>query len=272
MIRAPYGFLLAFCLCSGALIVTLIAAALSPPAGTGTTDASELAIRPHAGAQLPLASRLVDERGSAVRLGEYFTGSPVILVLEYLRCTALCGVTLRNLLEALNGLPLDVGRDYELVAVSIDPRDKPEDALAARSKYASLLGHGEAEAGVHFLTAALPAEVREIADTVGFPYRYDNLLDAYIHPSGFVIAAPDGVISRYIEGVAISSRDLIDALTDAEKNKAQDPLTRLLLLCHVRGAQLKGFAVPVLTAFTVADVSAGLILIVIFAAIWRRRA
>ena len=272
MIRAPYGFPLALCLCAGALIVTLMAPAASSPAGIGRTDASDLAIRPHAAAQLPLATRLVDERGSAVRLGEYFTRSPVILVLEYLRCTALCGVTLRNLLEALNGLPLDVGRHYELVAISIDPRDKSEDALAAKAKYISLLDHGEIEAGVHFLTAAFPADVREIADTVGFPYRYDALLDAYIHPSGFVIAAPDGVISRYVEGVAISSRDLIGALADAEKSKPQDPLTRLLLLCHVRGSQLTGFAVPVLTAFTVANVAAGLILIVIFAAIWRRRA
>jgi protein SCO1 len=272
MIRVVCGFIAALCVCAGALMVGLTDMTASRPTEIGTTDASDLAFRPHPGARLPLATRLVDEAGRAVRLEEYFTKSPVILVLEYLRCTSLCSVTLRNLVEALNGLPLEAGRDYELVTVSIDPRDKPADALAARGRYVGLLDHGDIETGIHLLTAAVPAEAREIADTVGFPYRYDTLLDAYIHPAGFVIAAPDGVISRYIEGIAISPRELVDALADARQGRSLGPLTRLLLFCRVHGAPLGRFTVPVLTALTFANIAAGLILIALFAAIWRRRA
>jgi len=251
-------------------MVTLMASAASPPAGISTSGALDLAIRPHAGARLPLATRLIDEHSRAVALGEYFTRSPVILVLEYLQCTSLCGVTLRNLLEALNGLPLGAGRDYELVAISIDPRDKPADALAARAKYAGLLDHGETEAGVHFLTAASPAEVREIADAAGFPYRYDAVLDAYIHPAGFVIATADGVISRYIEGVAISQPDLAGALADAREGRQPGLLTRLFLLCHVHNAPLGRFTAPVLIALTIAEITGGLAVIGIFIALrWR---
>jgi protein SCO1/2 len=272
MIRAAYGFIVAFCVCTGALLVTSMAPTASRPAGSGPSDASDLAYRPHPGARLPLAATLVDEPGRAVTLGEYFTKSPVILVLEYLRCTSLCSVTLRNLVDALNGLPLEAGRDYELVTVSIDQRDKPADALAARAKYVGLLDHGDTETGIHFLTAADPAQAREIADTAGFPYRYDTLLDAYIHPAGFVIAAPDGAISRYVEGVAVSPRDLLGALADARQGRSQGPLTRLLLLCRVHGAPLARLTVPVLAALTIADLAAALTLIAIFAAIWRRRA
>lgn len=270
--RVAYGFIAAFCLCAGVWIVTFMASTASPRTETRTTDASDLAFRPHPGARLPLATRLVDERGRAVTLGAYFTRSPVILVLEYLQCTSLCSVTLRNLAEALNELPLEAGRDYELVTVSIDPRDKPADALAARGKYAGLLDHGDIETGVHFLTAAFPTEAREIADTVGFPYRYDAMLDAYIHPAGFVIAAPDGVISRYIEGVASSPRDLVSALADARQGRSLGPLTRLLLLCRVHGAAFGRFTTPVLAALAFANIAAGLTLIALFAAIWRRRA
>jgi protein SCO1/2 len=180
-------------------------------------------------------------------------------------------VTLRSLVgDTLKGLPLQPGRDYQLVAVSIDPRDKPGDAAEAEAKYAALLDRSDAEAGLHFLTGA-PAAVRRIADVVGFPYRYDSLLDAYIHPTGFVVASPDGVISRYVEGFVVSPSDLTAAFADAEQDKSQGPLTRLLLLCHIQGAPLGRWTVPVTAAFGVAEIGAGLAAIAIFVAIRRRR-
>jgi protein SCO1 len=270
MMRTACGFIIGFATCAAALTVALMAPTASPPAAIGTSRASDLALRPHPGARLPLATTLVDESGHPVALGEYFAKSPVILVLEYLGCTSLCGLTLRTVIEALKGLPLQAGRDYELVAVSIDPREKPADALAARAKYATLLDRGGGATGLHFLTAPSPAEVRKIGDAVGFPYRYDALLNAYIHPAGFVIVAPDGVISRYVEGLAISPRDLGGALADARQGRP-GPLTRLLLLCYPRGAPPGRFTAPVLTALTIAEIAAGLTAIGIFTAIrWRR--
>jgi protein SCO1 len=268
MMRTACGCIIGFALCA-ALTVTLVIPTASRSAASG--NASDLAFRPHPGARLPLATRLVDESGRPVALGEYFTKSPVILVLEYLGCTSLCGLTLHNLVEALKSLPLRAGRDYQLVAVSIDPREKPTDALAARAKYATLLDRGGDADGLHFLTAPPSAGVPGIADAVGFPYRYDSMLDTYMHPAGFTIAAPDGAISGYVEGVAISPRDLASALTDARQNRSPGLLTRLLVLCNFRGAPRGRFTAAVLTALTIADIAAGLILIGIFAAIrWRR--
>jgi protein SCO1/2 len=267
MTRAACGSIVLAAACAGALIA---AVALLPKADT--YDASSLVFQPHPSTRLPLATTLIDEDGRAVSLGSYFSKSPVILVLDYLRCTSLCGVTLRNLVAgALDRLPLEPGRDYQVVAVSIDPRDGPADAAAARAKYAGLLGRDSGARGMHFLTASSPAAVREIADAVGFPYRYDALSDAYIHPAGFVVAAADGAITRYIEGVAISPDDLVGAVADAELDKSQGPLTRLLLLCHVQGAPIGRFTVPVLAAFITADIAAGFTLIAIFTAIRRRR-
>jgi protein SCO1/2 len=124
---------------------------------------------------------------------------------------------------------------------------------------------------VHFLTTSSTRAVREVADVVGFPYRYDDWLDAYLHPAGFVIAAPDGVISRYVDGIAISPQDLVGALADAEQEKSQGPLTKLLILCQAHGLPLGRFAVPVLGAFTLANIAAGCVLVAIFTVVWRRR-
>ena len=253
-------------------VLTLLAFALPARAAAADSDAETLAFHPHPGDHLPLGATFVDERDRAVTLGDYFTKAPVILVLDYLRCTSLCSVTLRTLVsDALDRLPLEPGRDYQLVAISIDPRDKPADAAAASAQYAALLHRPEAGHGLHFLTTPSAATVRQVADSVGFPYRYDRLLDTYIHPAGFVLAAPDGLISRYVEGVAVSPQELVGALADAEQDKSQGPLTRLLLLCQAHLGTLGRLTVPVLTAFTLANIAAGLTAIAIFTALWRRR-
>jgi protein SCO1/2 len=102
---------------------------------------SEFAFRPHLGAHLPLASDFVDDQGSVAPLGRFFAGKPVVLVLDYLRCKTLCGLTLENLATGLGALPLDAGRDFQVVVISIDPRDKPGDIAAAKAKYLGIYQH-----------------------------------------------------------------------------------------------------------------------------------
>jgi protein SCO1 len=230
-----------------------------------------LAFRPHPGARLPLTARLVDGNGRAVALGRFFTGAPVVLVLEYLRCKSLCGLTLENVVAALDTLPFDAGRDFQMLAISIDPRDAPADIARAQAKYLALYHRKGGDTGIHFL-AGSTTSVRQIADAIGFPYRYDADTDQYIHPAGFIVAGPDGRISRYIFGVGAAASELRAGLADAEEGKAPSPLARLVLLCHVEGAPLGRYTVPVMAAFTIADVAAGAAaLVIVLAAVRRRR-
>lgn len=270
MTRAAFILAGVFAVCATALISFFVLPSMSHVfASNSVSDDTDLAFQPHPGARLPLDVKVVAEDGRTVALGDYFSKTPVILVLEYLRCSSLCSVTLHNLVSgALNQLPLEAGRDYQLLAVSIDPRDKPENAAAARAKYAALLDRG-GEYGLHFLTAA-PAVVRRLADTAGFRYRYDSFLDAYIHPAGFVVAGPDGVIDRYIEGVAISPQDLVGALAGAQQDKSPGLITRIILLCHVQGAPLGRFTAPVMATLILGNIAAGLTLIALFVAIRRQ--
>lgn len=233
-------------------------------------DPSAFAFQPHPGALLPLAAGLVDEAGRAVTLGQYFAGKPVVLVLEYLRCTSLCGLTLENVIAALDALQLDAGRDFQMLAVSIDPRDTPAEAARAKAKYLAFYHHQRGAGGIHFLTGSA-ASLRRIADTIGFIYRYDADIDQYVHPAGFIIAGPDGRISRYILGLGGDTSELRAGLADAAEGRALGPLTRLLLLCHVEGAPLGRYTVPVLAAFTIANIGATAVLIAVFAGIRRRR-
>ena len=230
---------------------------------------SEFAFRPHPGAHLPLASDFVDDQGS-VALGRFFAGKPVVLVLDYLRCKTLCGLTLENLAAGLGALPLDAGRDFQVVVISIDPRDKPADIAAAKAKYLGIYHHPAGDGGWHFLTGQQPV-VERVADVVGFPYRYEPALDQYIHPAGFVVAAPDGSISRYLLGVNPQPTELEGALTDAMHGKTVGLVTRLLLLCHGDTPQLGRYSLAIEGAFVSANLIAMIGGIAVFLAIRRRR-
>lgn len=250
------------------LIVLLLAWA--GPARASAAGFSGLAFRPHPGAQLPLELRLADEHGRTVPLGQFFTGKPVILVLEYLHCKTLCGLALGSLAAALQALPLDAGRDFEVVAISIDPRDTPADAAAAKAKYLAIYRHPGARAGWHFLTGP-KAVVERIAGTVGFAYRYDAAIDQYMHPAGFVVAAADGRISRYLLAIDPPPAELRAALADAAQAKTVGPLTRFLLWCHGDDPQLGRYTLPIEAAFAGANVAAMAVLVGVFVVIRRRR-
>src|SRR5206468_933214 len=101
-------------------VVAFAFAFFASAANLRADDLSDFAFQPHPGTQLPLAAALTDEAGQSVTLGQFFTGAPVVLVLEYLRCKSLCGVTLETVIAALDALPLDPGRDFRLIAISID--------------------------------------------------------------------------------------------------------------------------------------------------------
>ncbi|MGH7029619.1 MAG: SCO family protein, partial [Stellaceae bacterium] len=123
------------------LLAAVLMLAFAAAAPASAADFSGLAFRPHPGGRLPIELRLADEHGATVPLAEFFTGKPVVLVLEYLHCKTLCGLVLGSLATALEAVPLDAGRDFQVVAVSIDPRDTPAEAATAKAKYLAIYRH-----------------------------------------------------------------------------------------------------------------------------------
>jgi protein SCO1/2 len=212
------------------LLATLAAAPSRAEAPFTAQQLAALSFHQHPGAALPLDAVLSDEEGRRVRLGDFFAGKPVILVLDYLHCKTLCGFVLADLAQSLARAGRAAGMNFSVVAISIDPRDTPVEARAARAQYHVQESHADG-AGWHFLTGGAD-EVRRVADAVGFPYRYDEDADQFAHPAGFVVAAPNGSIARYILGIDYAPLDLRLALAEAGRGAISSPVNDLLLLCY----------------------------------------
>ncbi len=185
---------------------------------------------------LPLAAQFVDETGKTVSLGEYFHQRPVALALVYFHCGMLCPQVLHGIAVSLKGTGLVAGKDYDVVVASIDPMDKPEDAIAAKKEFLDTLGQSgpEAEAGVHFLTGAQPA-ITQLSDATGFHFVRvpgpDGRMDQFAHSSVVMFATPEGKMSEYLSGIDYPSRDMRMALVNASHNKIATFKDLVLLYC-----------------------------------------
>jgi protein SCO1/2 len=175
-----------------------------------------------------------DEDGKDARLRDYFLKKPVILVLGYYGCPMLCTLVLNGMVEGLQDIRWNIGKEYEVINVSIDPSETPSLAAAKKRSYLKRYGRDGAEAGWHFLTGDSDATQR-LADEVGFRYAYDSASKQYAHPSGLVILTPEGKISGYQFGVTYSPRELFASLNNASSRKISARIQDLILLCfHYR--------------------------------------
>ena len=190
-----------------------------------------LSFRQHPGAQLPLDAQLLDQSGRQVTLGMELGGRPTVLVLEYLRCQNLCSLVLSGATGAMTRGGLTPGKDVNLVAISIDPRDTTTDAAVSAAMYSRRFPDAaEAAQGIHFLTGS-PDQVARVARAVGFPYRLDRQSDQFAHPAGFVVTTPSGRISRYMLGLNPPAAALREAVRQAARGTVTPAAHPLLLLC-----------------------------------------
>ena len=180
--------------------------------------------------QIPLDLSFQDETGEEIRLGQYFGQKPVVLVLAYYNCPMLCTLVLNGLLDSLEELRYNVGDEFEVVTVSIDPSEKPALAAAKKAIYVGLYGRRNAGGGWHFLTGDEPS-IRQLAEAVGFRYNYDPNTRQYVHATGIMVLTPAGRLARYFYGIKYPSGNLRLALVEASQGKIGSPVDQLLLYC-----------------------------------------
>lgn len=180
--------------------------------------------------QIPLDLSFQDEDGRTVTLGEYFGKRPVVLSLVYYQCPMLCNMVLNGEVRAFRVLPFQIGKDYEVVTVSFDPREQPSLAKAKKIGYIENYKRRDAAAGWHFLTGD-EQNIRKLAEAVGFRFVWDAEHSQFAHVSGIMVATPDGRLARYFYGIEYSSRDLRLGLVEASQGKIGTAVDQVLLYC-----------------------------------------
>jgi protein SCO1 len=181
--------------------------------------------------QVPLDAMFVDEHGQAVRLKQYFGAKPVILIMVYYQCPMLCTQVLTGFTGAMLGVrKFNIGREFDVVTISIDPRDVPQEALEAKKRYIQRYRRPEAEKGWHFLTGKKD-QIDLVAQAVGFRYVWDPEVQQYAHASGIMLVTPQGRVAQYYYGIEYAPRDIQLGLVEASQGKIGNIVDEVLLYC-----------------------------------------
>ena len=183
------------------------------------------------GVQLPLDLRFRDESGRELTLGDLFGRRPVILAPVYYRCPMLCNQVLNGLTRSLKPLSLDAGKDFDVVAVSINPDETPELAAMKKLSYLERYDRPGSESGWHFLTGE-EASIAALTRAIGFRYTYNPRTKLFAHAAGVVVVTPDGRVARYFYGIDYPAKELQAVLEQARQGRVGSPIGRLLLLCY----------------------------------------
>ena len=181
--------------------------------------------------QIPLTLPFRDGSGKSVMLADYFGKRPVILVMGYKNCPMLCSQVLSELTRSLKPLEASVGKDFDVINVSINPKETPAQADGQRRVYLKRYKRPGAEEGWHALVGD-EKSIETLAQAVGFRFQYSERTGLYAHASGFVMLTPTGKISRYFYGVEYPARELKAALALAAESKIAPPIHSLLLYCY----------------------------------------
>jgi protein SCO1/2 len=226
----------------------------------------KVAFAPRAGARLPLDAVLRDEKGVAAPLGSQFGRRPVLLVPVYYTCRTLCSTLFEGVLQALALSGLRAG-EYRLVGVSIDPHDTPARAAGKARLYAAMLPGAGADMAM--LTGDAPALAR-VEAALGYRAVPDPNSAELAHAAGFVVADPEGHVTRFFDGVAFDPAALRAAVRDAGAGKvdAASFTDRIVLLCahFAPGSGLHNDA-----AMAAVRAVALVVLLALGGWIWRRR-
>ncbi len=208
-------------------------AAFSTSAQQITTPAilSKVGITQNLNAQIPPDLVFRDETGKSVRIGDFFGKKPIVLSLVYFDCPALCTEVLNGELRTMKAISLDLGKDFDAVTVSFEPKDTPVLAKAKRDVYIGQYGRPEAAEHWHFLTGEQQS-IDALTNAVGFRYAYDSAIRQYAHAAAILVLTPDGRIDRYFYGVQYPARDVRLGLVEASEGKIGTLTDHALLYCY----------------------------------------
>lgn len=197
-----------------------------PPGAEGVNIEQKL------GEKIRLDAQFTDSEGKTVALSDFFNrDKPVAITVIYYRCPMLCGLTLSALTEAMHGLDWVPGKEFDVLVISMDPRETAEMAKSQKNLYVERLRKPDAASGWHFMVGS-PEAIEQATGDLGFHFNYIESTGEYAHDSGLFLLTPDGRIARVLSGTNYTVQDLKLGLLEAGEGKIGSFLDTIFLRCY----------------------------------------
>ncbi|MGW8315063.1 MAG: SCO family protein [Bacteroidales bacterium] len=178
---------------------------------------------------IPMDARLVDENGDTVIIGDLID-KPTILNFVYYRCPGICSPLMDGLADVMDATDLELGKDYQALTISFDPREQTFLALRKKNNYLNLMKKKEqAQTGWRFFTSD-SIDIAKLTEATGF--RFKPTGNDFIHSATLIILDPKGKITRYMNGIYFLPFEMKMTLLDAAEGKTGPTINRVLQYCY----------------------------------------
>ncbi len=200
---------------------------------------AEIGIYQQLGKSISLDLVFNDEKGNPVTLRQLTNNRPSILTFVYYKCPGICTPVLQSIGKLLDQLEspsllestsrLTVGKDYSVIALSIDPTENHTLAASKKKNYYAAMEKNISDTGWRFLTGSAE-NIKKITEATGFTYekRDDG---TFTHTATLITLTREGKITRYIYGTTYLPLDVRLALLEASQGRVGPTITKVLQYC-----------------------------------------
>lgn len=190
------------------------------------TDEIGLWVAEKTGDFIALDAMFTDSKGVSHTLGDLIS-RPTLLLPIYFYCPKTCTFDLANLATAIRR-STHTADDYQVIALSFNHLEGPEDAALAKPNYLQIAGTDFPPDNWKFLVGT-EENIRKTTDSLGYQFKAQDD-GTFIHPSTVIALADDGKIIKYVYGSFVAG-DVDMAINEAIKGTPAVSVKRLLSFC-----------------------------------------
>jgi len=212
----------------------------------------EIGIYEHLDEYLPADLTFTDENHNTVKLSEIIN-KPTVLSFVYFDCPGLCNPLMDGLAEVIERSEINMGDDYQVLTISINYNDNPEDAKIKKENFSEIISKAVPENSWMFLTGD-SLNISKITNAVGYKYKRQG--EDFLHAAAIMVVSPESKITRYLHGTYFLPFDLKMAVIEASKGKSSPTINKVLKYCFSYDAEGKKYV------FNVTKVSGSIILLI----------
>jgi protein SCO1/2 len=221
--------------------------------------------------KIPIDIEFKDEKGKTVKIGDYLGKRPIILALVYYECPMLCSEVLNGLTGSIKGLNFNVGKEFDVLAISFDAREYDKTDLANNKKesYIKRYAREDSENGWHFLTGTQDS-IDKITQAVGFGYQWDEQTQQFAHAGAIMVITPEGKLSKYLYGIDYAPKDIKFAIMESAENRIGNPVDQMMLYCYHYNPATGKYGLQVMNVMRIGGVLTILGIGLLLFVFWRR--
>lgn len=174
-----------------------------------------------------------DSKGENIAITSLLKGDkPSLLCIMYMGCRSTCGPLMSDIYRKISKLNIKPGKDYNLIFVSMEPKEGPEIAAGKKANYLKEFNYTSGDG--HYYLTGTKESIATLTKSLDFKFRAIDATGGfdYSHPTVTYYITPEAKISRFLTGFGFSPQDIKFSLLNAGQGKVGSLLDNILVRCY----------------------------------------